>query len=424
MNDGETQIKIETSPGDVQEEGCANCGSTLVDKYCGVCGQKNDPLRQPLGHFLREAFLELFGFDGRLWRSTQLLFFRPGRLTTAYLEGHRVRYIRPLRIYLITSILFFFLLTLIDPVAQVNFGDEEAIPVDSTVSVAQYLESLEEQRNANEERVAVQTTLVDSLTMQFAEDSLAFEQEKRTAGTDSVKVEQLEELEDALDDLLDDRDDETGDLRRLRRRMDLQNKELNWLAQQVEGSSADSMVHPADLARAAELVFEEAPSENVQIGFPDWWPQSESVKRLRNARTNDEIKTGFAMLLADTLRRIPTVMFALLPIFAFLLKGLYLRRQWYYSEHLVFGLHTHAFAFFIFTLMLLLSQLNDGDVLWAKVMMIVFALTIPVYFYVAQKHVYGQGWVKTAFKAWVLGWLYLFVLIGGLVLALLLAASL
>ena len=48
---------------------------------------------------------------------------------------------------------------------------------------------------------------------------------------------------------------------------------------------------------------------------------------------------------------------------------------------------------------------------------------IPVYFYIAQKRVYGQGWIKTAFKAMVLAWLYGFVLLVGLVGAIALAAA-
>ena len=41
--------------------------------------------------------------------------------------------------------------------------------------------------------------------------------------------------------------------------------------------------------------------------------------------------------------------------------------------------------------------------------------SIPVYFLVAQKRVYGQSWRKTVVKAFVLGTVYNGVLIAGLV---------
>ena len=40
-----------------------------------------------------------------------LLLIRPWRLTNEFLAGHRVRYLHPARLYLLTSILFFFAAT-------------------------------------------------------------------------------------------------------------------------------------------------------------------------------------------------------------------------------------------------------------------------------------------------------------------------
>ncbi|MEM8560504.1 MAG: hypothetical protein AAGG50_21990, partial [Bacteroidota bacterium] len=123
-------------------------------------------------------------------------------------------------------------------------------------------------------------------------------------------------------------------------------------------------------------------------------------------------------LLRSTIRQIPTVMFLLLPLFAFLLKVVYLRRDWYYSEHLVFALHVHAFAFFVFTVVALLILLPVSDVL-----VVPLYLAVPLYVFLAQKHVYGQGWLKTAVKGAMLGGLYFPALIAGIVLAVLLAAA-
>ena len=45
--------------------------------------------------------------DSRLLRSFRALLFRPGALTTAYLEGPRKPYISPFQLFLLANLLFF-----------------------------------------------------------------------------------------------------------------------------------------------------------------------------------------------------------------------------------------------------------------------------------------------------------------------------
>lgn len=425
-----------------EDGACANCGEALQGTFCGQCGQRNEPLRKPVGQFIREAFVEFLGFDGRLWASLRLLLFRPGSLTQAYLGGHRVRYVRPLRIYLIASLLFFFLLSLIDPVGQVNFGDEEEVAADTSVTVAAYRAMLIEKREANAQRIANQQLLIDSLQIQFQADSLDLSSRHMTTiadslgkevlgqlnealdealRADSVDQEKVEDLQDALDEAFEDLGDERDDLASLRRQVDDENRQYTWLAAQIADAPADSLVRPSDLERAAELMFDDNTEPRIDVNFPDWLPKSQAVLQMQAARTDQEVRMAFVAFFSETIRRLPSVMFCILPIFALLLKVLYLRREWYYSEHLVFGLHTHGFTFLVFTAILLVSWLTGGAG-WTAIVIVGLSFSIPIYFYVAQKNVYGQGWLKTGFKAWMLGWLYLFVLIGGLVVALLLAA--
>jgi hypothetical protein len=51
-------------------------------------------------------------------------------------------------------------------------------------------------------------------------------------------------------------------------------------------------------------------------------------------------------LFLDTLRsNVPTMMLCCVPLFAFVLKMLYLRQRRYYVEHLVYALHIHTFVY-------------------------------------------------------------------------------
>jgi hypothetical protein len=87
---------------------CENCGAPLTGKYCSACGQHHfDHPVHDFGHFVSEAFEDLTHADSRLWRTLIALLFRPGFLTREFLDGRRVRYLPPVRLYLVLSVVFF-----------------------------------------------------------------------------------------------------------------------------------------------------------------------------------------------------------------------------------------------------------------------------------------------------------------------------
>jgi hypothetical protein len=84
---------------------CLNCHATLAGPYCAACGQKAST-PNPTFHDLMHEFLhETLHIDGRIWRSVWLLLARPGRITVEYCAGHKARFLTPLRLYLIFSII-------------------------------------------------------------------------------------------------------------------------------------------------------------------------------------------------------------------------------------------------------------------------------------------------------------------------------
>ncbi len=85
---------------------CRGCGRPAGPSFCGHCGQELEARRGPLLAVLRELLADWLSLDGRLLRTlTELA--HPGRLTTRYLEGKRITYLRPFRLYLIASLLLF-----------------------------------------------------------------------------------------------------------------------------------------------------------------------------------------------------------------------------------------------------------------------------------------------------------------------------
>ncbi len=88
-------------------ERCQNCGAVVTGRFCAACGQRVEHEVHSLGYFLGEATEDLTHADSRLWRTLVALVFRPGFLTREYFAGRRARYLPPVRLYLVLSVLVF-----------------------------------------------------------------------------------------------------------------------------------------------------------------------------------------------------------------------------------------------------------------------------------------------------------------------------
>jgi len=92
---------------------CANCKATVSGLFCASCGQSVRSYKVSLWQLVRDFLAEAFDLDGRLVRTLVALFGRPGRLPQAFSNNQRASYVSPVRMYLFSSLLFFFLLALV-----------------------------------------------------------------------------------------------------------------------------------------------------------------------------------------------------------------------------------------------------------------------------------------------------------------------
>jgi hypothetical protein len=92
---------------DKWDETCLNCGTALSGRFCSKCGQRAVPPHPSTRELAADAFNELSGWDGRFAVTIRTLIRRPGELTREFLAGHRARYISPLRLYLVASLVYF-----------------------------------------------------------------------------------------------------------------------------------------------------------------------------------------------------------------------------------------------------------------------------------------------------------------------------
>jgi hypothetical protein len=301
-----------------------------------------------VGAILEDVVKDELVLNAALPRTVGALLFRPGHLTEEYIRGRIVRYIPPLRLYLVSSILFFLVISFIGLRALERVTTPQpAVPtnVDSARTVLQ-----EQQADL----LAVDTSGMPAAARAGVRQALS--------GTAAALA------------MLDD-------------------------------TAADPLVR-ARLQRAAAGEAPLAPgtlqpwAQGIRFSSRLGWlkaPLERKVEQLGHLPARDALITA----IRDLLRFAPHMVFLLLPVFALLLKLLYVRRGRYYAEHVVFALHLHAF-FFVMFLMTLLPLWSWFD--WIP------AIWIFLYTWLAMKRVYRQGWFRTTVKWWTLGVSYAFVL--------------
>lgn len=108
---------------------CPNCGAAVSGNFCHECGQETVLHPPSTREFLHEFIGHYVALEGKLWKSLLLLLFRPGQLTLEYINGRRVRYVQPLRLYLTFSLIFF-------AVAKYSGHDEIPAPAGHTPTAA------------------------------------------------------------------------------------------------------------------------------------------------------------------------------------------------------------------------------------------------------------------------------------------------
>ncbi len=94
---------------------CLNCNQELKEKqkFCSQCGQDTKVKRASVKSLLADFAATYFSFESTFFRTFKKLIIKPGFLSKAYLEGKRVKYLTPIRLYIFTSFVFFLIISVI-----------------------------------------------------------------------------------------------------------------------------------------------------------------------------------------------------------------------------------------------------------------------------------------------------------------------
>lgn len=94
-----------------QTNRCLNCGTLVIEIYCGHCGQKNIARRQTLRELSYDFISSFSGYESKFLTTCRHLLLKPGFLSMEYNAGRRERYFHPVRMYAFISVVYFFLFT-------------------------------------------------------------------------------------------------------------------------------------------------------------------------------------------------------------------------------------------------------------------------------------------------------------------------
>jgi len=107
--------------------------------------------------------------------------------------------------------------------------------------------------------------------------------------------------------------------------------------------------------------------------------------------------------LSDTMTKLPFVVFLFLPLFTVFIFVAYIRKNYTYTDHLVFSFHNQSLLF----ILLIISWIIDS--FFGVNSVGIFLLIFGIYLYMAMRRFYGQGWFKTIIKYFFLNTVFVFL---------------
>jgi hypothetical protein len=327
-----------------KEKNCLNCNAIVQGRYCQVCGQENIVPQESFRHLVLHFIYDITHFDGKFFETLKYLIFKPGLISKEYIAGRRTRYLNPIRMYVFTSAIFFLIFFAMSGDNVVFTGNEPFTPAqrDSMIVVMQK----EIQKNP----------------------------------ADSSPYQTLNILRDTS------------------------RKEIRLTDLMVEGGG---FVIMSPWGRDYKNVKEyDSIQRSLKRSEKDGWLKRTWNKKafaLQEKYGNDP-KEGIKSFTNSLLHKLPYLLFVSLPLFALVLKLLYIRnKKILYAGHSIFSIHQYIFSFILILLIMILDTLGKlKGFSFLGVIALVLMFVWPLHLLLSMKHFYKQGWWLTIAKMIVL----------------------
>jgi ribosomal protein L32 len=364
---------------------CNNCESELLEDYnfCPTCGQSNTDNNVTFSTLIREFLDNYLGVDSKLAHSVLPFVFSPGALTNRFNDGKIKHFIHPVRLYFVMSLFYFFTISYLLSDYDLRSFDDEINYTSATIDAFKEDNLL--------------SLIPDSTKIELLSDTLL---------RDYQNITSFDVLYDSLairygEDFLEDT------------QLDLRGIEMP----KSQGESTIDRYHRLARDRSiSDKAFMDSLSNGGQMSFDSRWFDEEDgqhiSEQVRKIFANDE---GFKNFVLGNL---PLMMFILIPLFALILKFVYIRRKHLYIKHVVNALHIHSFAYLMYGigLLIMFKVVTAANFQNANISMVrgviggIFFVLVSTYAYISFLKVYQQGWFKTLIKFNIVGFIYAFFL--------------
>ena len=324
-----------------QDKNCLNCGATVIGRFCHVCGQENIVPKESFGGLVLHFFYDITHFDGKFFHSVKYLLFRPGFLSKEFISGRRASHLNPVRMYVFTSAIFFLIFFFI-----------------------------------NDPKHAFKTNLNDPLTQK-------------------ERADYLREFEAEYNKLEEDTGILSGQIRKLK------DTSLVVTRGDLFSGTGGFFVNKGGKKYRSRGEYDSAQKKLPASKRDGWLIRTLQRKQIRlNEEYSGNPGAAIQELSATFLHRLPYLLFISLPIFALILKLLYVRRkQFYYADHAIFSIHHYVFSFILLLLIFLLGAVKTNPSFgWLLGVQVALFIIWPVYLYIAMLNFYKQKWFKTFVK--------------------------
>lgn len=109
---------------------CPSCGKRFEGPFCYACGEKQtSPKDYTVKKYAAQAVDMFTHFDGKFFKTIKYLLFFPGKLTQENLAGRKVNLMKPVQLYVLISLVYFFLMKDVDVFVNFLGGMHEENPV-------------------------------------------------------------------------------------------------------------------------------------------------------------------------------------------------------------------------------------------------------------------------------------------------------
>ena len=334
---------------------CENCGAELQGHWCAQCGQPAIEYRRSFRYVVTDLLNEFLNWDSKFFTTIALLILKPWRLTNEFLAGKRVRYVNPLRLYLLASILFFF---------AVNYG-AKGINFDASKLGPKDRADLEAELKKEDLPPVAREKL----------EALLRDSSPSPAPSPATNAPSPTPAPTASSDV----------------------------ASQPTESANEQKKEYGKIGERPFVAFDDAKSTTPF----ERWIEARAKEKM------GEHGTKMGLFISTLFSNLPYMMLCCIPLFAFVLKLLYIRRRLFYIDHLIYALHIHTFFYAGIMLIVLatigLNRMAPGPIAGWLIALLWIAFVTQIFLSI--RYVYRQGWFFSIFKFLFGGFVYLIVLV-------------